>query len=948
MPLRPWRTVFAGWLIVTAITPLSQFLTIMAVNASIETATPVGWALGLLISIVLAGLVVRALARRRGFGRANLALLYSMLALAVPLMNIGLIRQYFLASHAVLREYLYEGTSTYRTAYNALNDRWFPVVPTRDGLAWNRANRVLRLLEQPQVRDRQAAARRLFEDAERLAPGAPAAAKPLLPALRAAVQDLALDAATAVLARTDPDLLADWEVLDPLRAHAAAAAQRSAAAREMLGAAITADDEWALSLLPSNLNLFGYSGRERLLSETESLPEQAQLRLRARLAELQPLEESLRAAAMALGENDRGRLLAQWRDAERQRLSALPRADFNAVRASFVFRISRDERRAIIAQDGLTGPNQNLNAFFLGLWHTPQQQAAMAALPWHERVLTVARAVPWSVYRVPLLSWGLLFGCLFFFLMCLAEWLRRKWVSRENLPFPLVEAADYVIRHDYRLETAGDLAAPEPRNGRCNRLFLIGCALGFLLLFFQGLGHYGFVNNPGLLRFDFSKNIFEVAGGGLKNFPATIFVISPVVVGIVFLLSLEVGFSIWFSYLLYALAVWVVRSADPGLTDSNWTGFGGGKLFPFPMEQMLGACLCFALYHWWKVLGQRERGRLGPSDPYLPPALTRWGLVSLPLLIGLMFWDLGLTSVPMMLLFSLAVLAITIAMARVRAETGLPGQQAIYEFTKFPIILGMTGAMGAKAYAAFMNLVFLPTTMLFRTLPQQLENMELARRHRIPFRTLALGSLTTVLLTLPVAAVSFLLFSYFMGGDFYGFLTLPPQTTPSAVGIATTPLWVGHFLGEPGLDRFTDVNWYRITAIAVGFAVVGILLLVRQRYMRFPLHPVGYLVLLLSIYYSWADPYVRVPAEEPLDSSVIWGSALVAWLIKRLVVKFGGMNVYKQAKPLFVGLIVGSVAAVFLWNMADLAFSLYATRDIVPGDFLRRFLETTPFTPAYY
>jgi len=138
-PFRLFRTILVGGLILAVITPLSQFLTIKALNASIETDTPVGWALGLIVSILLTGLVIRTLAKRDVFGRANLALLYGMLALAVPLMNIGLVRQLFLSSHTVVREYMYHGNSTYRTAYNSLNDRWFPVVPTREGLAWSRA-----------------------------------------------------------------------------------------------------------------------------------------------------------------------------------------------------------------------------------------------------------------------------------------------------------------------------------------------------------------------------------------------------------------------------------------------------------------------------------------------------------------------------------------------------------------------------------------------------------------------------------------------------------------------------------------------------------------------------------------------------------------------------------------------------------------------------------------
>ena len=60
-----------------------------------------------------------------------------------------------------------------------------------------------------------------------------------------------------------------------------------------------------------------------------------------------------------------------------------------------------------------------------------------------------------------------------------------EWQSAYDLPFPLVEVADQLIRHDYELETAGDLARPKRRNQLFNLLFLVGFGLGFVLLFFQ-------------------------------------------------------------------------------------------------------------------------------------------------------------------------------------------------------------------------------------------------------------------------------------------------------------------------------------------------------------------------------------------------------------------------------------------------------------------------------
>ena len=946
------RTLLAGWIILAIITPLSQFLTIKAVNASVETDTPVAWAVGLIVSIVIAGLTIRILARRRVFNPANLALLYGMLALAVPLMNIGLVRQFFLASHTVTREYMYEGTSTYRTAYNALNDRWFPVVPTRDGLAWCRSERVLGLLGDSEIRQEQAIARRTFDELTGLLQAEsidPAKLSLLGPRLFESLEALSLDDASAFLFRTDRQVLEALALLQPLEAGVEAKTLQSIEARDLLASSITARDEWALSLVTRNLEAAGYSSRERLLSETETLSPEERNNLEERVASLETLERALRTSVMQLGESDRRQLHDGLYAEELERIESLSNLSFQLERNRYVYRLDRDARRAILQMDGTNGPNQNLFAFITGIWNTPQEKAAREAMGSVDRVKAVFSSIPWSVYLRPLLTWAFFFSTIFAFLMCLAEWLRRKWVSRENLPFPLVEVADYVIRHDHLLETAGELSNPLKRKSLFSTFFLLGLGIGFAMLFAQGLGHYGFINGTAVIKFDFTKNIFDVAGGALKNLPAAVFVLSPIVLGIVFLLSLEIGFSIWISFIIYSVVIFLIKAANPTLTDGNWTGWADGKLYPFTMEQMLGAVRCLSVSHLWKVGRQTGKFQVKSGESYTSPNLTRIGLVLLPLMILAMLWDLGLKNMPMLLFFSLCILLISVAIARVRAETGFPGGHAIYEFTKLPIIFGMTGTMGAKVYAAFMTIVFLPSTLLFRTLPQQLENMELARRYKIPFSAVAVTGLSAVLVTLGVGFVGFLAFSYAIGDDFYGFTVLPPfGAGNSALNVATYPLWIGHFLGERGLDRFTEVNWYRMIAIAGGFSAVGILLLIRSRFMRFPIHPIGYLVFLMTILYTFETPFQRVPAEKPLLASTIWGSALLAWLIKRLVVKYGGMNVYKQAKPLFVGLIVGSVLAVFFWNMADLGVSLYAATDIVPNDFIRRFVDTAPFTPAFF
>ncbi|MCC5806987.1 MAG: hypothetical protein JJU00_11730 [Opitutales bacterium] len=925
-----------------------------------ETTTPAGWVVGVIFSLALAGVALRSLAKRDLWSRAELALLYTMLAIAVPVMNLGLMRPFFNAGHAVLREYVYQGTSTYRTAYDVLDDRWFPKVPSFEGLAWNKADRLLRLLEDGAEARRQRDARRAVTLAltdelmrrELLERAQEDPEHPDLAALRESVRRLSYDGTQEIRAHGLDDALRELGLLVPLRERADAAAAASQVAAEVLGAEIAAFNEWHASLLPRNLETMDFSARERLMEAMEGLTREERAAKEEAVGQLAGRVDDFRRMVTALSFSDRDRLLEQLRAQEEERLAGLSRAAFDAERNSFVFRMTREERRALIRQDGDLGPNQNLWAVEYSLWSDSQAREARERASWRENMATLVEGIPWGLYLRPLFSWAVLFLALYFFLMCLAEWFRRKWVSRENLTFPLVEIADNIIRHDYRIELGGDGLNPERRTRPFYPLAMMGFAVGFLMLFFEALSHYGFLARDATFFFHFNDDVFVPAGGALREVPTMVFVLSPIIVGIVFLLSLEVGFAIWATFLIYVFVAWVVRIMFPNLQDSGWTGFGDGRFYPWPMEQMLGACIVFAAFMIWKSRGNTAVPKTAQekAEAYLPPALTRWGLILTPVLILALLWSLGVRSIALLSAFSIVLLAVAIAAARVRAETGLPTTHVFYENTKLPVILGLTGVSGAKNYAAFVNIVFLPMTLLFRTLPQQLENMELARRYRISFRTVAVSGAFSFATAVGVGLVSFMLFAFYLGRDFYGGGDfLPPHAgEPGGVQLATYPLWVSHFLGEPGLDQFDSPNWIRIGAIAVGAAIIGLLLFLRQKFLRFPLHPVGYLLLLLSIHYAWVSPYMGTGETRILQGSTLWGGAFVAWLLKKMIVKYGGMTSYKRAKPFFVGLVVGSVVCVFTWNMIHLVCGIYARRVNEPGAFARTFIEYVPYIPALY
>jgi hypothetical protein len=87
------------------------------------------------------------------------------------------------------------------------------------------------------------------------------------------------------------------------------------------------------------------------------------------------------------------------------------------------------------------------------------------------------------------------------------------------------------------------------------------------------------------------------------------------------------------------------------------------------------------------------------------------------------------------------------------------------------------------------------------------------------------------------------------------------------------------------------------TAVALGALVTGALLLLRLRLAWWPLHPVGYAL-----------------ANTPTMAST-WMPFALAWLAKLLVLRYGGMRLYRRSLPFFLGLILGDFLGGGFWTL---------------------------------
>jgi len=89
--------------------------------------------------------------------------------------------------------------------------------------------------------------------------------------------------------------------------------------------------------------------------------------------------------------------------------------------------------------------------------------------------------------------------------------------------------------------------------------------------------------------------------------------------------------------------------------------------------------------------------------------------------------------------------------------------------------------------------------------------------------------------------------------------------------------------------------------VATGAAVVLALCFLRYRFLAWPLHPIGFIV---------AHTY-------PMQ--IFWLSIMIGWLCKTLVMRLGGVPVYRKLCPAFLGMIVGTTFSSIFWTLVKIA-----------------------------
>lgn len=499
------------------------------------------------------------------------------------------------------------------------------------------------------------------------------------------------------------------------------------------------------------------------------------------------------------------------------------------------------------------------------------------ALRFFER-LRAGETIPWHLWIGPITVWSLLVLLVFGAFLCMAAILRRQWVDNEKLSFPLVQLP---------LEMAGQSGeGPFLRN----RLTWAGFALPTVVFLLKGL-HAWYPAVPDVtLEVNLGDFLQTPPWNGIYFTPVRL---SFAVLGFMFLLPSDLVFSLWFFFVLGRVQDVVARAVNMDAPAM--------PLYPTPLfrgYQAMGAYLVLAAYLLWvarphlRKVWQAASGQdKHPDDAreLLSYRTAFWGFWGCAIGAGVFLTLIGMN--PLVAALQLAGLFFVIAfvMARSTAEAGMLMTESSFRPIDLFRLIAPLHTLGPSTLTA----LALSDSLLLRdqrglVLSAFLDGLRVADGAQIQRRRFLPVFIVATLLSLVVAAYIQIRLPYERGGiTLYGYV----YSGNNRWGFEN---YRQHL--QPGA---LPVGWQGPTFLIVGVIVTTFLVWGRATMAWFPFHPLGY-----ALCSSWT-------------MIVFWFSALLAWLIKALILRYGGMKLYRQARPFFLGMILGEFAIAVFWTLAN-------------------------------
>ena len=543
-----------------------------------------------------------------------------------------------------------------------------------------------------------------------------------------------------------------------------------------------------------------------------------------------------------------------------------------------------------------------------GLLVRPDDRLSMAGL----RYLAGA-FVPWGDWRRPLLAWGTYLGLILAGTFAIAVIMRREWIDSQRFPLPLAQIPLFLFTGKTGLGQLGGRlrAAGFSAGGWLNRSMWTGLAVTFGWCLLRGWHDF----NPAVPDLSVDLRLqpyFSDPAFGHMWSPVT-FSVFAIFLGLAVFLELNVLASLVIGYFLYRAQYWF--GEVHGLTHE--------LAYPYLEHQQLTAYLVYAALllffvrkYLWRVLCEAIRGQENPGG-----VLSSRGALLLLLFsaAGMGLWARWVAlPVSGMLILYATLLSIGFVAMKLRAECGVPS----YAFfpTALVLIVAVTGGMevfGAQGtmFAVFIS-VILSTHAFFLIPGLQMEFLELGRAFGLKKRIIVLVNLLAVSGGFLIGGWFFLSGAYAKGIDWF-----PDSVDYRDITQATRNFNIIHDdavreLHEEMMDRGEEETeeakvglgtW--VTLYAGGLTALATVL--RYIFVGFWFHPIGVIL-----------------GPMPLMDH-IWGSLLVAWLVRLSVLKLGcAVTVREKLLPFFAGVFLGGVMAKAVFFLINLHLHFFTSSNL--------------------
>lgn len=512
------------------------------------------------------------------------------------------------------------------------------------------------------------------------------------------------------------------------------------------------------------------------------------------------------------------------------------------------------------------------------------------------------RAIPWQAWIGPFTIWVTAILMLFGMMFAICGLLRRQWAEHERLTFPLAQLPEDLV---------SGIDANHPKPFFKDKMAWWGIGLVLALYSLNHLAVY-YPQIPQIeLQGGIDKYLTERPWNSLVPVWTSIYIS---IVGLSYLLSLEVSFSVWFYFWVHKLICFIL--VGMGMADSGWYWWGDGPGYKSIFRsQGTGALLMLVLLGFWMARRELKRSLWqamglqesdGKDEEASPRAL--WSML-IVCFFGSVAWLVyfGVSvfyAVPLVVLLMMILTGLT----RLLCEGGL----FFMQFYEFPARLLQTAvppsALGAETFVriSIWDRVMVADWFRVAFMPVVMNSLHLATRTGLKRRSVMLGMGAAVFVALFVSFGSVLYLGYSEGAAanmqwyFKDEWFLHKPKTYQVQQIEAYEKKVAQTEGPLAAEDVPEIarrDWILIVGefFGAGFLLLSVWL--RSFIFWFP-HPIGYVM--------WMANYPHYQ---------VWFSFFIGWMLKAAILKYGGSRAYLHARRLFIGLVVGEALGVIIWKV---------------------------------